>query len=268
MKLEARGLRLAYGRRVVVDQIDLSFVPGEFVVLAGPNGSGKSTLLRALARLIRPAAGDVLLDGRSLSAWPARELARRLAILPQSPESPGDLTVEQLVALGRHPYQSLLATASAADRAAIDAALEQTDLSALRDRPLAALSGGERQRAWIALSLAQQPSLLLLDEPTTFLDPAHALAVLMLARRLNHEQGLTVVMALHDLSQAARFADRVVLMHGGRVAADGPPSGVLTAEQIALVFGIEAEVLTTDGGLPVIAPIRAAAPSSTNAGVR
>jgi iron complex transport system ATP-binding protein len=198
----------------------------------------------------------VLLDGRRLAQWPPRELARRLAVLPQSPQSPGDLTVEQLVALGRHPHQAFLGIASAADRAAVREALAWTDLIDLAARPLAALSGGERQRAWIALTLAQEPRLLLLDEPTTFLDLAHGLAVLELVRRLNRERRLTVVMALHDLSQAARFADRLLLLRSGRLVAEGPPAEVLTPATIAAVFGVEAEIITTTEGLPVVVPLR------------
>jgi iron complex transport system ATP-binding protein len=260
MPLEARGLRLAYGRRTAVEDVDLAVHAGECVVLAGPNGSGKSTLLRGLARLLRPAGGAVLLDGRDLAHWPPRALARRLAVLPQSPQSPGDLTVEQLVALGRHPHQAFLGLPTAADRAAIRAALEHTDLVELAGRPLAALSGGERQRAWVALTLAQEPAVLLLDEPTTFLDLAHALNVLELVRRLNRERGLTVVMALHDLALAARFADRLVLLRRGRIVADGPPAAVLTRDAVAAVFDVEAEVLTTAGGIPLVVPLRVRPP--------
>lgn len=256
-RLEARGLRLAYGRRPAIEGVNLTITPGECVALAGPNGSGKSTLLRGLARLMRPAGGTVLLDGKALAQWPPRALARRLAVLPQSPQSPDDLTVEQLVSLGRHPHQRLLGLPTVADRQAVAAALAQTDLVHLADRPLRALSGGERQRAWIALTLAQEPHLLLLDEPTAYLDLAHALSVLELVRRLNREQGITVVMALHDLSQAARFADRVIMLCAGRVVADGPPAAVITPETIACVFGVEAEVVRA-GGQPVVVPLRLA----------
>ena len=259
--LEARDLRLAYGRRAVVDGVDMAVDAGECLVLAGPNGSGKSTLLRGLARLMRPVGGTVLLDGRRLAEWPPRTLARRLAVLPQSPQSPGDLTVEQLVALGRYPHQAFLGLPSAADRAAIRTALEQTDLVELAGRPLSALSGGERQRAWIALTLAQEPELLLLDEPTAYLDMAHALAVLELVRRLNRERRLTVVMALHDLTQAARFADRVLLLRDGRVVAAGTPADVLTPHHIGEVFGVEAEIMTTAEGLRVVVPVRVRAPA-------
>ena len=263
MRLEARGLRLAYGRRTAVDGVDLAVSAGECLALAGPNGSGKSTLLRGFARLLRPTGGAVLLDGRGLAQWPPRALARRLAVLPQSPQSPGDLTVEQLVALGRHPHQAFLGLPSAVDRTAVRAALVQTDLGDLAGRPLMALSGGERQRAWIALTLAQEPELLLLDEPTAFLDLAHGLAVLELVRRLNRERRLTVVMALHDLSQAARFADRVALLHAGRIVADGAPSAVLRPATIADVFGVEVEIVTTPAGVPAVVPVRI----STGAGV-
>jgi iron complex transport system ATP-binding protein len=256
-RLEARGLHLAYGRRPAIVGVDLTIAPGECVALAGPNGSGKSTLLRGLARLMRPAGGTVLLDGKTLAQWPPRALARRLAVLPQSPQSPDDLTVEQLVSLGRHPHQRLLGLPTAADHQAVATALAQTDLTHLAGRPVSALSGGERQRAWIALTLAQEPQLLLLDEPTAYLDLGHALAVLELVRRLNREQGLTVVMALHDLSQAARFADRVILLRAGHIVADGPPTAVITPATIARVFGVEAEVVNA-GGQPVVVPLRLA----------
>jgi iron complex transport system ATP-binding protein len=255
VSLEARDLRLAYGRRTAVDGVSLAVAPGECVVLAGPNGSGKSTLLRGLARLMKPSGGAVLLDGKALAQWSPRTLARKLAVLPQSPQSPGELTVEQLVYLGRHPHQSLLGVASAHDREAVQVALAETDILHLADRPLAALSGGERQRAWIALTLAQEPELLLLDEPTTFLDLAHALAVLELVRRLNRERGLTVVMALHDLTQATRYADRIAMLRAGRLVVDGPPAEVLTPATIAEVFGVEAEIATV-AGMPVVVPLR------------
>lgn len=255
--LEARGLRLAYGRRPAIADVDLTITPGECVALAGPNGSGKSTLLRGLARLLRPAGGVVLLEGRDLARWPPRTLARRLAILSQSPHAPDDLTVEQLVGLGRHPHQHLLGLPTTTDRQVVAEALAQTDLAHLADRPVGTLSGGERQRAWIALTLAQEPRLLLLDEPTAYLDLGHALAVLELVRRLNRERGLTVVMALHDLSQAARFADRVILLHEGRIVVDGPPAAVITPTTIARVFGVEAAVVSA-GGQPVVVPLRLA----------
>lgn len=267
MELAARGLTLAYGRRVAVDRVDLSIPAGELVVLAGPNGSGKSTLLRGLARLMRPRAGTVLLDGRPLARWPAPELARALAVLPQSPQSPGDLTVAQLVMLGRHPHQGFLALPSAADRAAVNDALAQTDMQALAGRPLSELSGGERQRAWIALTLAQEPRVLLLDEPTTYLDPGHALAVLELLQRLHQVRGITVVMALHDLSQALRFGDRVVLMHRGRITGEGSPEQVLAPDTVRRVFGIEIEVVRTVSGLPALVPLRQAEPIESPAGV-
>ena len=255
--LEAKSVQAAYGRRTVLDQVELVIGAGECVALAGPNGSGKSTLLRTLARLHKPAHGAVLLDGKELTRWPARALARRLAVLPQAPRAPEALTVEQLVALGRHPHQTMVGVATAIDRAAVQEALDCTGLTALAGRRLDELSGGERQRAWIALTLAQQPSLLLLDEPTTYLDLAHGLTVLELVRRLNRERGLTVVMALHDLSQMLRFADRVVLLKEGRVAADGPPETTLTAERIAAVFGVEVETARTASGLPLLMPVRA-----------
>jgi iron complex transport system ATP-binding protein len=266
LKLEARGLRLAYGRRVAVDDVDLVIGPGECVALLGPNGSGKSTLLRGLARLLRPSGGAVLLDGRALTRWPPRALARRLAVLPQDPRSAADLTVEQLVTLGRHPHQSFLGLPSAADRGAVERALAETGMDSFADRRLSALSGGERQRAWIAMTLAQEPRVLLLDEPTTFLDLAQGLRVLDLVQRLNREQGITVVMALHDLSQAARYAGRVVLLSRGRIAGDGPPAVALTPDAIARVYGVDVEIVTTPSGRPVVVPVRARTAAEIAAG--
>lgn len=255
MTLVARSLRLTYGRREVIHGLDFALHPGEVVALLGPNGSGKSTLLRGLARLLRPSAGVVELDGRSLAAWPAARFARRVALLAQTHEAVEDLTVRELVAMGRHPHQGFLALTSAADRAAIEAALAQTDLTPLADRRVRELSGGEAQRAWFALALAQQPDFLLLDEPTAYLDLAHQLTVLELVRRLNAARGLTVAMALHDLGQAARYADRLVVLKDGRVLADGAPADVLTPDIIGSAFGVAVEIVHGTAGIPVVVPL-------------
>ncbi|MGD9895064.1 MAG: ABC transporter ATP-binding protein, partial [Dehalococcoidia bacterium] len=227
-----------------------------------PNGSGKSTFLRGLARLLRPSGGVVELDGRSLASWPPDRFARRVALLAQSHEPIGELTIRDLVAFGRHPHQGFLSLPTPHDAAAIESALEQTDMTVFADRKVRELSGGEAQRAWFALALAQEPEILLLDEPTAYLDLAHQLAVLDLVGRLNAEQGLTVVAALHDLGQAARFAGRMVMLRDGAAVADGPPESVLRPEIIREVFGVEVELLFGATGIPAVVPLRAVTPET------
>ena len=258
MTLAARGLRLAYGTREVVRGVDLVLQPGEIVALLGPNGSGKSTLLRALARLLRPRGGVVELDGRDLASWPPMGFARRVALLAQSHEPADELTVRELVALGRHPHQGFLALPSAADEAAIEAALAHTGLGELAGRRVGELSGGEAQRAWFALALAQEPGILLLDEPTAYLDLAHQLAVLELIRRLNAERALTVVLALHDLGQAARYADRLVVLKEGRVLAAGPAAELRVPATVQAAYGVDVEIVQSAAGVPVVVPLRPA----------
>ena len=256
--LEARALDAGYAQAegLVLRGLDIEVETGEVVALVGPNGSGKSTLLRALGRVLRPKGGVVFLDGRALAEWPTREVARRLALLPQGPTLSNDLTVEELVWLGRSPHQGLLGLPTAADGEAVRWAMAETGIGPLAKRPISTLSGGERQRAWLALALAQQPRILLLDEPTTFLDLSHQLEVLDLIRYLNVEHGLTVVMVLHDLNQAARYAGRIVVLREGRVYGEGPPAAVLTPETLRQVFGVEGRVLPgPDGVEMVIVPV-------------
>lgn len=257
-KVEARRLEAGYpsSEALVLHGLDLAVAPGEVMALVGPNGSGKSTLLRALGRVLRPRSGAVLLDGRAIQQWPTREVARRLALLPQAPALATDPTVEELVWLGRSPHQGLLGLPTSADHAAVRWAMSETGIAPFARRRMSELSGGERQRVWFALALAQQPQLLLLDEPTTYLDLSHQLEVLDLIRYLNAEHGLTVVMVLHDLNQAARYAGRVVVLRGGRVYADGPPAAVLTPETLREVFGVDGRVLPgPDGVQMVIVPV-------------
>jgi len=254
MTLEMRHLVLSYGGPPVVDGLDLTVRPGEILVLTGPSGCGKSTVLRALGRLLKPSGGQVLLDGKRIDKTPTREVAKVLGILPQSPLAPEGLTVADLVARGRHPHQSWLRQWSRDDEAVVAEALAWTDMADLADRPVDALSGGQRQRAWISMALAQGTDLLLLDEPTTFLDLAHQVDVLELVRRLHREAGRTVVMVLHDLNLAARYADHLVAMRDGRIVAAGSPREVLTPQLLADVFGLQAMVLpdpVSDGVLVV-----------------
>ncbi|MGY1729559.1 ABC transporter ATP-binding protein [Geodermatophilus sp. SYSU D01062] len=257
VRLAAEGLRLAYDDRVVVDGLDLTLTDGSFTAIVGPNGCGKSTLLRALGRLLRPAAGQVLLDGRAIAKTPTREVARVLGLLPQTPVAPSGLTVADLVARGRHPHQSWLRQWSTADEAVVAEALTWTDMSDLADRPVDELSGGQRQRAWISMALAQGTDLILLDEPTTYLDLSHQIDVLELVSRLHAERGRTVVVVLHDLNLAARYAQRLVAMRDGVLVASGTPHEVLTEQLLADVFDLEARVVPDPvAGTPMVVPVR------------
>lgn len=242
--LHARSLACAAGRRPVLRDVDLQVRPGEVLGVVGPNGSGKSTLLRVLAGVRRPLAGRVHLDGRDLHGLPARQRARRIALVGQEEELPADLRVGELVALGRLPHRPPWAGGDEAERAAVHAALTAVDLDGVADRPVERLSGGERRRALLARGLAQDAGLLMLDEPTNHLDVRHQLALLDLLRGLVRDTGRTVVVTLHDLPLAARACDRVVVLHEGRAAAAGPPHEVLTRERVRAVFGVDAVPVT------------------------
>ncbi|WP_433243911.1 ABC transporter ATP-binding protein [Streptosporangium sp. CA-135522] len=256
MRLQAVDVTLGYGDRVIVDGLDLGIEAGTVTTIIGPNGCGKSTLLRALGRLLRPSGGEVLLDGKRIDRMPTKEVAKVLGVLPQAPTAPEGLTVADLVARGRHPHQTWYRQWSAGDESAINEALAMTGLLELGQRPLDELSGGQRQRAWISMALAQGTDLLLLDEPTTFLDLAHQVEVLELVRRLHGELGRTVVMVLHDLNLAARYADRLVAMRDGRIIAAGPPHEVLTESLLAEVFDLDAKVIEDPvAGTPLVVPI-------------
>jgi len=254
--LEAQGLTLGYGDRVVVREVDLAVPPGRITAIVGANASGKSTLLRAMARLLRPRAGRVVLDGEDLHRLPTREVARTLGLLPQSPVAPEGIVVADLVARGRHPHQGFLSRWTAEDEAAVAEALAATATAPLADRAVDELSGGQRQRVWIAMALAQQTDVLLLDEPTTFLDIAHQVEVLDLLTDLNRARGTTVVMVLHDLNLAARYADHLVAVADGAVHAAGAPAEVLTAESVRRVFGLDSRVVPDPvSGAPMVLPI-------------
>lgn len=254
MKISVSRLVLNYGSRVVVDGVSFEVPSGQMVSIVGPNGSGKSTLLRGMARLHKPHAGQVLLDGVDLRSMRSRQVARKLAILPQSPEAALDLTVRELAWRGRFPHQGPLQRPTQPDVEAVEFALAAADLRGLASRPLGSLSGGERQRAWIALALSQQPRVLLLDEPTSFLDIAHAAEVMNLVRRLNRD-GLTVVTVLHDLILAARYSDRIIAVNNGSIAFDGSPRDVLQPATLEPVFGIPMTVIRDpETGLPIPLP--------------
>ncbi|MGW6455797.1 ABC transporter ATP-binding protein [Streptomyces sp. NPDC055078] len=262
-RLTARGLTLAYEDRTVVHDLDLAVPDGRVTVIVGPNACGKSTTLRALGRLLKPRGGSVLLDGQELASLPTKRIARSIGLLPQSPAAPEAITVADLVSRGRQPHQAWWKQWSDEDERAVADAMGRTDVLALADRPVDELSGGQRQRVWIAMALAQETDLLLLDEPTTFLDIAHQVEVLDLVRRLNHERGRTVVAVLHDLNQAARYADHLVAMKAGRIVAEGRPEEVVTASLVREVFGLDAMVIPDPvTGSPLVVPGAPYAPTA------
>jgi iron complex transport system ATP-binding protein len=254
--LTVDGVTLGYGDRVVAESIDLAVPPGRITAVVGANACGKSTLLRAMARLLPPRTGRIVLDGKDLHRLPTRQVARTLGLLPQSPTAPEGIAVADLVARGRHPHQGFLTRWTAEDDEAVAEALRMTDIVELADRSVDELSGGQRQRTWIAMALAQQTDILLLDEPTTFLDITHQVEVLDLLTDLNRQRGTTVVMVLHDLNLAARYADHLVAVAAGRVHAAGAPAQVLTSEVVREVFGLESRVLPDPvSGAPMVIPI-------------
>ncbi|MFD5942701.1 ABC transporter ATP-binding protein [Streptomyces griseus] len=255
-RLTAEGLTLGYGDRTVVDSLDLAVPPGRITVIVGANACGKSTLLRSMSRLLAPRAGRVVLDGKEVHRLPAKELARTLGLLPQSPLAPEGITVFDLVGRGRHPHQGIFSRWNEKDDAAVAAALEATHTEPLADRAVDELSGGQRQRVWIAMALAQQTDLLLLDEPTTFLDASHQIEVLDLLTDLNRSRGTTIVMVLHDLNLAARYADHLIALAGGGLHASGTPAEVLTEETVRAVFDLDSRIIEDPvSGRPLMLPI-------------
>ncbi|MGI5203039.1 ABC transporter ATP-binding protein [Spirillospora sp. CA-108201] len=253
-RLAGAGLTLAYDKRTIAEDLDVAVPEGSFTVIVGPNACGKSTLLRALARILRPSAGSVVLDGRPIADWPAKKLARTLGLLPQSSIAPEGITVADLVSRGRYPHQSLLRQWSREDERVVAESMAATGVGDIADRHVDELSGGQRQRVWIAMVLAQQTPLLLLDEPTTYLDIAHQIEVLDLCARL-HEEGRTIVAVLHDLNHAARYATHMIAMRDGRIAAEGDPSAVVTADLVEQVFRLPCRVIDCpETGTPLVVP--------------
>ncbi|TQC49252.1 ABC transporter ATP-binding protein [Rhodococcus sp. WS4] len=255
-RLIAEHLSLGYGDRVVVDNLDLAVKTGVITTVIGPNGCGKSTLLRALGRLLKPRNGSVLLDGKAIGSMRTKDVARTLGMLPQAPVAPEGLTVADLVARGRHPHQSWLRQWSSDDEGEVAEALALTGVSDLADRPVDQLSGGQRQRAWISMALAQGTDILLLDEPTTYLDLAHSIEVLDLVDRMHEELGRTVVMVLHDLNLAIRYSDQLIVMRDGTIVAAGAPTDIISAELLLEVFGLDAAVIADPvSDRPLVVPI-------------
>ena len=253
-RLRTADVTLAYDRRVISSDLSVSIPDGSFTVIVGPNACGKSTLLRALSRLLTPSAGEVVLDGKSISSYHTKEAARRIGLLPQSAIAPDGITVADLVGRGRYPHQTLFRQNRVSDDEAVALAMVATGVDDLAARVVDELSGGQRQRVWVAMALAQQTPILLLDEPTTFLDIAHQIELLDLFADL-HEAGSTLVAVLHDLNHAARYATHLIAMKDGRVVAEGPPEAVVTAELVEEVFGLPCLVIADPvSGTPLVIP--------------
>ncbi len=254
--IEASRLKIGYDNKIVVEDFDFEIKAGEIIALIGPNGSGKSTVLKVVSRLMKAMAGVVHLDGNDIHRLSTKEVAKKLSMLSQQQITPPDFTVRELVAYGRLPHRQWYETKSQEDEEIIEWAIGQTRLEKLADRYINNLSGGERQRAWIAMALAQRPKILLLDEPTTYLDICHQLEVMELVSRLNKELGITVVMVLHDLNQAVRYSHRLVVIKEGRFVAEGTPEAVLTKDMLRQVYNVEAEVtIDKNIGKPVFMPL-------------
>ena len=254
--LNAKDLTLQYDQRRVVEGLTAEIPEGKVTMIVGANACGKSTLLRGLSRLLKPAGGTVTLDGKDIHSRPAKELARILALLPQHPTAPDGILVRDLVGRGRYPHQGFFRSWSAGDDLAVHRALEATETLELAERNVDELSGGQRQRVWIAMALAQETDVLLLDEPTTYLDLAHQVEVLDLITDLNQRRGTTVAIVLHDLNLAARYADHVIAMKGGRIVAEGTSADVVTEDLVRDVFGLDSRVLPDPiSGTPLIVPL-------------
>ncbi|MEV4441639.1 ABC transporter ATP-binding protein [Streptomyces sp. NPDC049577] len=254
-RLSAEAVTLSYDGRVIAEDLSVAVPDRSFTVIVGPNACGKSTLLRALSRMLRPTAGTVLLDGRAIGSYPAKQAARTLGLLPQSSVAPDGITVADLVARGRYPHQGLLRQWSPEDELAVAGSMTATGVDGLADRYVDELSGGQRQRVWIAMALAQRTPLLLLDEPTTYLDIQHQIEILDLCADLHETQGRTLVAVLHDLNHAARYATHLIAMRDGKVVAQGPPGEVVTAELVERVFGLRCQVVPDpETGTPLVVP--------------
>lgn len=254
--LRAENLTLSYDKKIVARDLSVSIPQGELTVIIGPNACGKSTLLRTLSRLMQPQAGSVWLNGRQIREYPTKEVARQLGLLPQSSIAPGDITVFDLVAHGRYPHQSLFSRWQEQDQQAVEQAMRSTGVAQLADQPVDTLSGGQRQRVWIAMVLAQQTPLLLLDEPTTWLDITHQIDLLELLRQLNRENNYTLVVVLHDLNHACRYATHLIAMRDGKVVAEGAPKAIVTPELIEEVYGLKCVIIDDPvSHTPLVVPL-------------
>ena len=253
--LEATHIDIAINKKTIIHDLSLAIPEGKITAIIGPNGCGKSTTLKAIARILPCAKGSISFLGKDIHSLSHREFARCLAILTQSPVAPTDLTVQDLVEMGRFPHRSFLGRGDKDDAQHVAWALEQTNMTSMSHRLLHTLSGGERQRAWIAMALAQRPQVLLLDEPTTYLDICHQLEVMQLLDKLNKELGLTVVMVIHDLNHAIQYADYVAVIKAGRLVVSGEPKEIVTSKLLADVFRVQADEFACSNGLPALVPI-------------
>ncbi|MGW7282900.1 ABC transporter ATP-binding protein [Streptomyces sp. NPDC054844] len=254
-RLTAENVTLAYDQRVIAEKLSVEIPDNSFTVIVGPNACGKSTLLRALSRMLKPTQGRVLLDGSVIQSMPAKHVARTLGLLPQSSIAPDGITVGDLVGRGRYPHQGILRQWSTEDERVVQESMAQTGISELAERYVDELSGGQRQRVWIAMALAQQTPLLLLDEPTTYLDIQHQIDVLDLCAELHEEQGRTLVAVLHDLNHAARYATHLIALRDGEIIAEGAPKDIVTAELVERVFGLRCQVIDDpETGTPLVVP--------------
>lgn len=255
-RLRGEKLTLGYGKKIVVDELTVSIPDGHFTAIIGPNGCGKSTLLRTLSRLMTPQHGSVFLDGEQIQSYASKEVARRIGLLAQNATTPGDITVQELVARGRYPHQPLFTRWRKEDEEAVARAMQATGITDLARQSVDTLSGGQRQRAWIAMVLAQETAIMLLDEPTTWLDISHQIDLLELLSDLNRTQGYTLAAVLHDLNQACRYATHLIALRDGKIVAEGAPKEIVTPELIERIYGMRCMIIDDPvAGTPLVVPL-------------
>ena len=265
IRLRGEQLTLGYGKYTVEENLTVEIPDGHFTAIIGPNGCGKSTLLRTLSRLMTPAHGHVWLDGEHIQHYASKEVARRIGLLAQNATTPGDITVQELVARGRYPHQPLFTRWRKEDEEAVTKAMQATGITHLADQSVDTLSGGQRQRAWIAMVLAQETAIMLLDEPTTWLDISHQIDLLELLSELNREKGYTLAAVLHDLNQACRYASHLIALREGKIVAQGAPKEIVTAELIERIYGLRCMIIDDPvAGTPLVVPLGRTAPSTAN----
>lgn len=249
--IEVRDLNVAYEEQVVIENMNLAFPKGKISIIIGANGCGKSTLLRTIARILKPQKGQIFVNGNDMKKEKEKNLARQIAVLPQSPKCPEAITVRELVSYGRFPYQKAIGGMTPYDKEMVDFALEKTRLTELQDRQVNTLSGGQRQRAWVAMTLAQETDIILLDEPTTYLDMAYQLEILSILKELNKEKQTTIIMVLHELNLACRFADYIVGLKQGKIVCKGKPNDVISKDALKEIYRINASFIQSENGYPI-----------------